>query len=242
MGILAALVVVTVVASYFGLRRDSEPVPVATPTVVDAGVATVEPSSASLPGSDSRVRELVGRLSVDPELAKWLQEQDLVRRFTAAVSNIADGESPRTVLGFMAPAGGFQVAESGKRMTIAPQSYARYDLVARVFGSIDANGSALVFRELKPLIDQAYSEIAPPGQTFEKTFSRAIQKMLDVPVSPGPVELRPKGALYEYASPELENLSRAQKHLLRMGPDHIRTIQAKLRELQGVLNLPVAER
>jgi hypothetical protein len=57
------------------------------------------------------------------------------------------------------------------------------------------------------------------------------------------VEVRAQGALYAYASPELEGLSRAQKHLLRMGPQNMQTLQAKLRELQGALGLPpVAER
>lgn len=241
-GILGALMVLALVASYFGLRRAPEPAPVVSAPVPDAGPAVAPAAEVSLPESDARVRELVGKLSVDPELAKWLQERDLVRRFTAAVGNIAEGESPRTVLAFMAPAGAFQATDSGQRTTIDARSYARYDLVARVFGSIDANGSALVFRELRPLIDQAYAEIAPPGQTFDKTFGRAIQHLLDVPVPQGPVELKAKGALFVYAAPELEGLSRAQKHLLRMGPENMRTMQAKLRELQGALNLPVAER
>ncbi|AFE05716.1 hypothetical protein COCOR_04232 [Corallococcus coralloides DSM 2259] len=240
LGILVALMVVGVLGSYFGLRRQSEAPPVVTaPPVVDAGVAEV-PAEVSLPESDGRIRDLVGKLSVDPELAKWLQEQDLARRFTASVSNIADGESPRASLLFMAPVGAFQVgaAAANGRSEIAPLSYARYDLVARVLGSLDASGAAMVYRELKPLIDQAYREIAPPDQGFETAFGRAIQHLLAVPVPKGPVEVEPRGALYVYASPELEGLSKAQKHLLRMGPGNMRLIQAKLRELRTALNLP----
>nr|WP_240672367.1 DUF3014 domain-containing protein [Corallococcus coralloides] len=240
LGILVALMVVGVVGSYFGLRRQSEAPPVVTaPPVVDAGVAEV-PAEVSLPESDGRIRDLVGKLSVDPELAKWLQERDLARRFTASVSNIAEGESPRASLLFMAPVGAFQVGAAGAngRSEIAPLSYARYDLVARALGSLDASGAATVYRELKPLIDQAYREIAPPDQGFETAFGRAIQHLLAVPVPEGPVEVEPKGALYVYASPELEGLSKAQKHLLRMGPGNMRLIQAKLRELRTALNLP----
>ena len=236
--------VLALVASYFGLRK-SEPEPVAAAVPVDAGVAAAPPAApeVSLPESDARVRELVGRLSTEPEFAQWLQQQDLVRRFTAAVNNVAEGSSPAMVLGFLAPAGGFQVREARGKATIDDRSFARYDTVARVFGSIDAKMAASVYRELMPLIDQAHKEIAPPGQTFDFTFSKAIQHLLSVPVPQAPVEVRPKGALYAYASPELEGLSRAQKHLLRMGPKNMQTIQAKLRELQGALGLPpVAER
>lgn len=239
LGILVALMVVALAASYFGLKRQSEPEPVAVAPMVDAGVAAAPPE-VPLAESDSRVRELVGKLSVDPELARWLQERDLARRFTASVSNIADGESPRASLSFLVPMGAFQVGEAAVngRAEIAPLSYARYDLVARVLGSLDASGAATVYRELKPLIDQAYGEIAPPGQRFETAFGRAIQHLLAVPVPRGPVEVESKGALYVYAAPELEALSKAQKHLLRMGPGNMRLIQAKLREVRTALNLP----
>lgn len=244
LAIVALFGVLALVASYFGLRR-SEPPPVADLGPVDAGLAVAPPAApaVSLPESDGRVRELAGRLSSEPEFAKWLQEQDLVRRITAAVNNIAEGASPRTVLGFLAPAGGFQVAEVRGKAAIAPESFARYDTVARVFGSIDAQLAGSVYRELKPLIDQAHSEIAPPGTTFDQTFSQAIQHLLSVPVPQEPMEVRAEGALYMFASPELEKLTPAQKHLLRMGPQHMQTVQAKLRELQGALGLPpVAER
>jgi hypothetical protein len=36
---------------------------------------------------------------------------------------------------------------------------------------------------------------------------------------------------YIYADSRLENLSEAQKHLLRTGPENVRIIQEKLREI-----------
>ncbi|MCK8498190.1 DUF3014 domain-containing protein [Myxococcus fulvus] len=226
-------------------RQEPVPVPVVAeaPTPVDAGAAPVAPT-ASLPESDGRVRELASRMSEEAELQRWLQEKDLVRRVTAAVNNVADGSSPRMVLGFLAPAGGFQVVEGkDKKLTIDPRSHARYDLVARVFGTFDAQVARSLFKDLKPLIDQAHGEIAPPGQSFDSTLNRAIEHLLSVPVPEGALEVQPQAGLYVYASPELEGLSKAQKHLLRMGPQNIRVIQAKLKELQAALELPpVAER
>jgi hypothetical protein len=241
LGVLIALMVLGLVGSYFGMRRQSEAVPVAEAPVVDAGAEL--PPDVPVAESDSRVRDLAGKLSVDPELARWLQERDLARRFTASVSNIAEGESPRASLLFIAPVGAFEVGapKANGRSEIAAATYARYDLVARVLGSLDASGAAMVYRELKPLIDQAYREIAPPGQRFETAFGRAIQHLLAVPVPKGPVEVEPRGALYVYAAPELEGLSKAQKHLLRMGPGNMRLIQAKLRELRTSLALPTPE-
>jgi hypothetical protein len=41
--------------------------------------------------------------------------------------------------------------------------------------------------------------------------------------------------------PDLENLTAAQKHLLRMGPENIRVIQAKLREIAQALGFEIQE-
>ena len=52
------------------------------------------------------------------------------------------------------------------------------------------------------------------------------------------VALRPGGIGYAYVDPRLESLSAAQKQLLRMGPENVRTIQAKLREIALALGIP----
>ncbi len=245
---VVAIVVIALVGlgvGYWVLRmRQPESPPSEPPppvSQVDAGPAAPMEPPPSVQEGDARVRELVGPLSTDPELAKWLGVEGLLQRFTTAVSNIADGESPRMVLSFLGPTERFQVVEAPGKTTIDPKSYERYDAVARVLGSLDVQGSARAWRELKPLADRVYAEIAPPGRTFEQTFNRAIQNLLAVPVPPEDVELVPKGALYGYAEPKLEGLSQAQKHLLRMGPRNIQVIQGRLRELHTAMGLPASE-
>lgn len=239
--IVAALALVGLVAWYVLTRKGAPVAPEAAPPPAKTETAAAQPPPLPPAAeSDARVRDLAKGLSSDPEFAKWLGAEGLLQRFTAAVSNIAEGESPRMVLSFLAPAKGFQATKAGGHSVIDPASYERYDAVARVIGSIDVQVTARVYSELKPLIDGTYAEIAPPGQTFDKTFSRAIEHLLAVPVPQGDVALTEKGALYAFADPQLEGLSRAQKHLLRMGPKNMQTIQAKLRELRGTLNLPGA--
>ena len=255
--LIAALVVLGVLVAaglgWYALRGGSAPAPVVTPTppVAQAPAAPAQPEATQPPTerlpalgqSDARVRELVGALSSAPELQKWLAAEDLVRRFTTAAGNIAEGESPRAALSFMAPPGAFQVVEREGRTVIAPESFARYDAVARVVSSLDAQASARVYRTLKPLIDEAYKEISRPGQRFDQTLARSIQKLLDTPIPEGDLEVvDTPGVNYTYAAPELEQLSAAQKHLLRLGPTNARAVQTKLRELQSALALPTASR
>ncbi|PTL79320.1 DUF3014 domain-containing protein [Vitiosangium sp. GDMCC 1.1324] len=252
---VVAVVAILAIGGYALLRGGEEPaappaMPPAQPVVEAPGPSTDQASVTSaqrmppLGQSDTRVRELVGLLSPEPTLQKWLSStEDLVRRFSSAVGNIAEGESPRAALAFMAPQGAFQVVEHDGRTVIAPDSFTRYDSVARVITSLDTQTSAMTYKALKPLIDEAYKEISRPGQRFDQTLARAIQRMLDTPVPEGDIEvLDTPGVNYAYAAPELEQLSAAQKHLLRMGPANARAIQAKLRELRNALALPTASR
>ncbi len=217
----------------------SAPPPVA--VVPDAG-AEPEGSSPPVAESDTRVRDLVGLLSSAPELQRWLAStEDLVRRFTSAVNNIAEGESPRAALAFMAPAGGFQTVSRDGRLFIHPDSHTRYDGVARVLGSLDVQTSAITYQALKPLFLGAFREISRPGQGFDQTLANAIQLMLDTPVPEGDLEVvDAPGVNFTFAAPEWEALRPAQKHLVRMGPANMRVIQARLRELRKALLLPEA--
>ncbi len=255
-GLIVALVALVGAGVWYSVQRlkAQQAPPAAPPPPVVAQVDAGTPAPQGPPSvqeGDARVRELVGPLSTDPELAKWLGVEGLLQRFTTAVSNIAEGQSPRMVLSFLAPTEGFKVIETqakasrGKpaqtKITVDPQSYARYDAVARVMGSLDVPGAMHAWLDLKPLIDRVYVEIAPPGRTFEQTFAQAIQHLLAVPVPQGEVELVPKGGLYAYADPKLEGLSQAQKHLLRMGPQNMQIIQRRLSELHSALRLPPIE-
>ncbi|WP_375771643.1 DUF3014 domain-containing protein [Archangium gephyra] len=252
---MAALAVVGLGLLWLVLRGKPEvPAPATTPSapVAAAPSPDAQPAAPGTPAvplpplgqSDARVRELVGPLSPLPELGKWLAStEDLVRRFATAASNVSDGESPRAALSFMAPQGTFQVVEREGRTFIAPESFARYDAVSRVFSSLDTQASVRAYQTLKPLIDTAYKEISRPGQRFEQTLANAIQRLLDTPVPEAELEVvDTPGVNYAYAAPELEQLSAAQKHLLRLGPANARAVQAKLRELQGALALPRASR
>ena len=85
----------------------------------------------------------------------------------------AAGQSLRTVTNKKQ---GFKVKETGDdTFVIDSASYARYDLVASVFASLDTEGTVALYRELKPLIDDAYAEISPPGRKFDDRLEKAFE-------------------------------------------------------------------
>ena len=190
-----------------------------------------------LDNSDDIVRSLVQELSSHQQLVTWLKNEDLIRKFTAVVDNIANGLSPRSHVEFLAPQEEFQLIEKNGLFYVNPESYNRYNLIADVFASMDSEGCVKLYEQLKPLFQEAYRDLGYPTQDFQQTLFIAILELLKTPVVEGDILLEKKVITYMMADPQLEQLSQAQKHLLRMGPENVRKIQAKLREMALALGI-----
>ncbi len=248
--ILIGVVVVVVVAGIgywlFG-RGEGEPPPNTVAEIVEEVPAEPTPSlkermserlkGVTLAGSDAVVREVVVALSSQPEMVTWLANEDLVRRFVASVHLIAEGKNPRSQLEFLKPTRRFSGLERDEGWVVDSKSYRRYGLVAQAFAGLDTEGTVRVFNELEPLIDEAHREIAPPGTTFRVTLKKALDLLLEVPVLEGDVALKPKVVSFAYGDERLEGLSEAKKQMLRMGPENVAQIQAKIIELEAALGL-----
>lgn len=218
---------------------DVAPEPASRPVPEPEEVVEEEIELPALNDSDSLVAELVEQLSAHPDVARYLVGEELVRRFTATVDNIAQGTSPRPHLPALAPQERFTARAEGGVQRPTAESYRRYDVLAEIFVSLDSEGSAELYRQLEPLITESYRELGYPDADFDATLRTAIDHLLAAPVPPPGAELRPRGIgrSFEYADERYESLSPAQKHLLRMGPDNVRRVQRKLRELRASLGL-----
>ncbi len=208
------------------------------------GPGVTEPSDLlklpplELDRSDDLLRQLIQGLASHPRLAVWLRTSELIRKFVAAVDNIANGISPKSQVDFFTPPGPFKVARRDGRTVIDPTSYDRYTTAADVFITVDAQGAARLYRSLRPLIQEAYRDLGYPTQDFDDTLLRALVELLDVPILEGRVPVERTVTNYVYLDPALEGLSPAQKHFLRMGPESVQVVQTKLRELAQALGIP----
>jgi hypothetical protein len=209
-----------------------------------ARAAPAEPSEdlPELEASDELVQRLAAELSSRPRLAEWLATDQLVRRFVGAVVRVAAGNTPLEPLDFVELEGRFRVREQDRDTAIAvvdPATFARYAPAVATFVSLDTEGSAELYRRLHPLFVDAYRELGFREPPFDETMALAVQNLLDVPVPEGPLEVVPAGGTaWAYRDARLEELLPAQKLLLRMGPENARRVQAKLRELAHILDLP----
>jgi len=185
--------------------------------------------------SDMLVRALVQGLSSRPELAAWLATRDLIRNVAVVVDNIAEGVTPTRHLKEFQPTQPFRASETGGATTVDPRSYARYDALADAVDSLDTAGTVATYRKLRPLFDDAYRELGHPDGNFDVALQRAISRLLATPDVPVDAALTPHVRSYHYADPALEDLSAAQKQLMRMGPRNERIIKDKLREILKAL-------
>ena len=245
---LAGLIIVAGVAAYIVFGRRQPPAPASEPS---RNVAVSQRPVGPLGGdaepidlppldqSDAVVRELVARLSSHPAVAAWLTTDGLIRNFTVVVANIAEARTPAVHLRALRPQTGFAVVQRGSDLYIDPRSYERFDKVAAAAASIDPAGAARLYATLKPRIEDAYRDLGAPDGSFDRTLERAIVLLLKTPVIDDPVRVASQGGVgYGFAAPEIEQLSAAQKQLLRAGPRNVRMIQSSLRAIAIALGIP----
>jgi hypothetical protein len=244
---LALLVAASGIAGYiaFGWRLR----PKVTPAVAPAAATAAKPPPSlggnpepiTLPPldvSDGLVRTLVRALSESPAVTAWLTTDDLIRNFTIVVANLADGTTPAKQLKVLRPAAAFSVVQRDGHLYVDPRTYARYAVIVNGFAALDPDAAARLYGTLKPRIEEAHRELGSADLSFDRTLERAIRVLLETPALDGPVQLVPKGIGYAYADQRFERLTGSQRHLLRMGPDHVRTVQEKLRRIGAALGIP----
>ena len=240
---LLALVILVLGGAYWYLRRTrSAPAAAVGTQPADAAVKVRQDAAEliSLPPlaeTDPLVRELVSALSSNPVVASWLTTERLIVNFVVVTSKIADGQTPVAELKTVGPVPPFKARTARGTLSIDPSSYHRYDRYAQAVSALDARGTVRLYETLKPRINEADRNFGGSGE-FNGELERAIVELLNVPVVEGPVALKMSGIVYAYADPRLEGLSPPQKQLLRMGPENVRAIQAKLREIASVLQIP----
>jgi hypothetical protein len=240
--IVAAIIVVGLV---WWARRPPAATNAPLPTAAKATEAVKPPQAVSgenidlppLADSDSLVRQLVGRLSSHPRVARWLTTDQLIRDFTVVVVNIADGRTPTQHLQKMRPGGAFAAARDAQGAYINPESYHRYDADADAVSGLDPQGTARLYETLKPRIQDAYRELGYPNGDVDSALERAIVLLLKTPVVDGRIGLNGPPPLYTFADDRLELLAGSQRQLLRMGPRNERLVQEKLRAIAPLVGI-----
>ena len=240
-----ALILIAIAMGYLLMQRQE--VASTTPAAQQAASAApgartpaAEPSAITLPPldqSDALVGQMVRMLSMHPSVITWLTTKGLIRNAAVVTVAIADGGTPAAQLRSLKPAGRFAVTESRFNPAVDPRSYQRYDMLTAAVASVDPAAAARTYATLKPLLDDAHRDLGYPDTPFDRTLERAIGRLLATPVIAERVSLRVRGGVFAYDDERLEELTAAQKQLLRFGPRNVERIQAALRAFAAAAGL-----
>ncbi|MCC2616966.1 DUF3014 domain-containing protein [Aestuariibacter halophilus] len=185
--------------------------------------------------SDGTLKTLVLEMTDYETAAALLVNDDLLRRFVVQTTNMANGTlAPRFRL-MNPPEHSFRVYQQADKEWIDAASYKRYTPYVDVLEGLDNEKLIDLYRTYKPAIREVYAEIGDPDDNFDYVLVDAINHLLDTPEVPVPVEVYTDSVMYKYRNERLENLSAVQKQLLRTGPENMRRIKAKLRELKAII-------
>lgn len=185
-----------------------------------------------LDDSDQLIRDGAVSLTRHEGINAWLAPSELIRKFVAFADNIAHGQVAKEPVRFLSPEGPFLVTNIDEdTFAIDPATYARYDLFTEIVVSIDARRAAEFYHLLRPLVQKAYGELGYGNRSFDDVMFQATGLLLETPVIEGPVRLRRPVVMFKFEEERLENLSPAQKQMIRMGPRNTRMLQAKISEV-----------
>ena len=198
-------------------------------------VPEVKPLPA-LADSDEYVHQKVTAVADGMAIEPLLIEDNVVRQFVVFVDNLAQGELARKVSPLQAPSNSFTVSDIANKTYINPDSYHRYDLYADFLASLNDEELAKTYKEMTPLLSEAFTELGYSKTSFDERLQQAIEVMLDAPIIEQPIELDGVSVNYQFVDPKLEALPNAQKLMIRMGPENSRKVKSALRKLQKQLN------
>lgn len=194
-----------------------------------------EPEPEPLDVSDGTVKTKLLTLSDYDAFARLLINDALLERFVVMTTTLANEDIAANNRVLTQPEKPFRTYRQADKDWIDPASYKRYTPYVDVFESLEVSSLLALYEEYKPAINDIFAEIGNPNDSFNDKLSDAIDILLDTPEVPVPVEVYTDSVMFKYADERIEALSAPQKQLLRTGPENMRRIKAKLREIQSAL-------
>lgn len=186
--------------------------------------------------SDSWVQKKLTSIIWRKELLELLINEDMIRRFVVFVDNFSQGNIAYSHSPFIKPVTKFTVKDiptdnQEETWEFSESSFKRFSLYVDLFRSVDSETLVEWYQELKPLINEAYSELGYPEKEFDQVLQSAITKVLDLEFPKGDNKLVRPSVMFRYKSADIELLDDADKLMLRIGKDNLLIIKSVLLEI-----------
>lgn len=221
-------------------------------------VEEVEPIENPLPSldeSDEWLKIKLPEITWRKELLTLIIDEDMIRRFVVFTDNFSQGIVAYEHSPFVLPnvkftpetdSVNFQetIQNNGTSETLLKakqnvwqwneSSSKRFSLYVDLLRSMDSESLVQWYIDVKPLIDEAYSELGYEDD-FTNTLQDAITRVLDMELPKSSMALIQPSVMYKFANPQLEALPDTDKLLLRLGKDNLLVMKSVLLELHEKL-------
>ena len=195
-----------------------------------------------LDDSDVIARDAIETILNGDAFFHLLVPDGIIRHIVATVDNLPRKKIAPRILAIKPVHGPLATASTARGMSIAGDNAGRYTAYVKAAESIDTERLVGFYIRLYPLFQQAYVELGYPGGYFNDRLIGVIDHLLAAPEPKHPVYLSQPNVMFEFADPDLEELSAGQKILVRIGVDSELRLKAKLRDIRKTLAAPAANR
>ena len=219
------------------------PDPLPGPEEKDAGQEPPqEPEPPALPAtlppvgqSDPTVRQILKDHFEPTSLFNLLKLDSFIPKLVVTIDSLPEKRLPKRHLPVERPDGRFLVFGPPEAPQTSKENHKRYVQHVQLLEALDPEKVVTIYVHLYPLFQSAYRQLGYPNAYFNDRLVFVIDHLLETPDQPEPILLEQPSVLYQFADPELENLSAGQKILIRIGPENRHRVKQVLRKYRRLL-------
>jgi hypothetical protein len=194
----------------------------------------------TLDDSDIVAKDAIETILDGGAFVRRLVPEGIIRHIVATVDSLPRKTIAARILPIKPVPGTLGTTSTTQGMSIAADNAGRYAAYVKAAEAIDTKRLVGFYVRLYPLFQQAYVELGYPNGYFNDRLIGVIDHLLATPEPKTPVYVSQPHVLFEFADPELEELSAGQKVLVRIDIDNERRLKAKLRDIRKTLTAEVA--
>jgi hypothetical protein len=211
---------------------EPEEVPVPAEIEPEAEPVAILPT---LDESDAWIQEKLPSFTWRKELLKLVINQDMIRRFVVFTDNFSQGNLAYEHSPLVKPNTKFSANEikngASSNWQWDESATRRFTLYVDLLRSFDSETLVQYYFEMKPLIDQAYTELGYPDDDFTDVLHDAITRVLDMEIPHESLDLVRPSVMFRYKDADIESLDDSDKLLLRLGKENLLVIKSVLLEI-----------
>ncbi len=197
------------------------------------GAGTSEQSLPALGASDQPLHDSLGALIGRKAIDMLFKPEQIIRHLVVTIDNLPRKRTAVELRPTKPLPGTLMANGDEQHGTLDPANYQRYAPMMQVVKTTDTKQLVGLYFHYYPLFQQSYQDLGYPNGYFNDRLVAVIDDLLATPDVNGDIQLVRPNVMYQFADPNLEDLSAGQKALLRMGPENAALVKNKLRELRA---------